>query len=57
MLEIAQPFDITLKAFQTKYVRAAEYMIGKRKDIYLLINLSYGIYNSPKKRKLAIFNQ
>jgi len=28
--DIPQPLDITLKAFHTKYVKAAEYIIGNR---------------------------
>jgi len=28
--DIPQPLDITLKAFHTKYVKAAEYIIGNK---------------------------
>ena len=41
--DIPQPLDITLKAFQTKYVKAAEYIIGNRIVIKLTNLVSYMI--------------
>ena len=48
--DIPHPLDITLKAFQTRYVKAAEYIIGN-KIVIEVINLVRYIFNIIARKK------